>query len=241
MSDESLLAGDDTQNDEVTTETTADPWYMSEGVAGEGDVPEWYKADKFKSVSAQAEAYKGLESKLGGFTGSPDAYELSMPDGVEGEFVEGDTLMEGFQSWAKESGLSQDKFTELLHMYVKNEHDVSGTSREDQLALMGDNADKRLGNVDAWAKANLDKGEYESMLEMTSTAAGVQLIESMIAKTRTPKIPTGDGVADTGLTHAEVKERMNDPRYKSDPAFRKETSRMYEKVFGTGERKQVVG
>ncbi len=240
MSEESLLAGDDTQNEDKPTEE-ATPWYVSEGIAGEGEAPEWYKADKFKSVSAQAEAYKGLESKLGAFTGSPDEYELSMPDGVEGEFIEGDPLMEGFQSWAKESGVSQDKFTELLHMYVKNEHDTSGTSREDQLALMGDNADKRLGNVDAWAKANLDQGEYEAMLGVTSTAAGVQLIESLISKTRTPKIPTTEGQATVGISHADVKERMNDPRYKSDPAFRKETSKMYEQVFGSGERKQVVG
>ena len=45
-------------------------------------MPEWYKADKYKSVAEQAKAYTELEKKFGGFTGAPkDGY--SVVEGVE--------------------------------------------------------------------------------------------------------------------------------------------------------------
>ncbi len=245
--EESLLSGNDTQSDdqttETTTETTTDPsWFLNEGVAGEGDAPEWFKGDKFKSVAAQAEAYKGLESKLGGFTGAPeDGYELSFPEGVEGEWIEGDPLMEGFQTWAKDNNLSQDKFTDLLHLYVGNESQVAGTDRESELAAIGDNAQARLQNISDYAKANLSEEDYQGILAATTTAAGVKAIEALIAKTRGVGIPTDMSESNSGISHADLRERKADPRNQTDPAFRKETSAMYAKVFGSEPKKTTVG
>ena len=45
-------------------------FFLSEGIKGVGDLPEWYKADKYKSVAEQAKAYTELEKKFGGFTGT---------------------------------------------------------------------------------------------------------------------------------------------------------------------------
>ena len=61
-------------------------FFLSEGIKGVGDLPEWYKADKYKSVAEQAKAYTELEKKFGGFTGAPkDGY--SIVEGVEAEEV----------------------------------------------------------------------------------------------------------------------------------------------------------
>ena len=35
-------------------------FFLSEGIKGVGDQPEWYKADKYKSVAEQAKAYTEL-------------------------------------------------------------------------------------------------------------------------------------------------------------------------------------
>ena len=51
-------------------------FFLSDGIKGVGDQPEWYKADKYKSVAEQAKAYTELEKKFGGFTGAPkDGYQ----------------------------------------------------------------------------------------------------------------------------------------------------------------------
>lgn len=248
MSEESLLAGAEStpseETTEATTETTTEEtpaWSYAEGINGEGETPEWFKADKFKSVAAQAEAYKGLEGKLGGFTGAPDEYEVSMPDGIEGEFIEDDPLMGEFQEWAKTNQLNQGAFTEMLHMFVKSEHEKYGSSREQGLKALGPDAQSRLQNINDYAKANLSEDEYNGILAATTTPEGVMAVEALIAKTRGLKIPTDNSEVDTGIAHSDIKERMKDPRYASDPAFRAETSKMYERLFGKEPKRNVIG
>lgn len=247
MSEESLLADaaaptPDAESNETTTETTTETpqWAYAEGLAGEGDKPEWFKDSKYKSVADQAKAYAGLESKLGGFTGAPDEYEVSMPDGIEGEIQSDDPMLEKFTVWAKDNNLNQEAFTSLQHMFIENEFNNTGVSRESELAALGDNAQSRLQNIDAFAKANLSEDEYDGILAATTTAAGVKAVEALIAKTRTT-IPTSPAEVDTGLSHSDIRARMSDPRYTSDPAFRAETSKMYERKFGKEPQRQTVG
>ena len=249
--EESLLAADATPNEEApettaettetTTETTeASPWYVSEGVAGEGDKPEFLQ-DKYKSLSDQAAAYPELAKKLGGFTGAPEEYESTMPEGLDGEFIADDPLMGGFQDWAKENQLSQEAYTGLLHMYLRNEHDTLGVSREGELAALGSNAAQRLQNISDFGRANLSEDDFNGLLAATTTAQSTAAIEALIGLTRAPKIPADDADVAVGVTHAELKERQADPRYKTDPAFRKETSKLYEQVFGNAPKKNVIG
>lgn len=240
--EESLLADITSTPDNESTETTteATPWYTSEGVAGEGDKPEWFKDSKYKSVSAQAEAYAGLESKLGGFTGAPDEYESSMPEGIEGELNADDPMLETFTQWAKDNQLNQEAFTSLQHMFIQNQYDTQGTNVESELAALGDNAKGRLQNISDFAKANLSEDEYEGILDATTTAAGVKAVEALIAKSRM-SIPTTPSEVDTGMSHSDIKARMSDPRYQSDPAFRAETSKLYEQRFGKEPSRTTIG
>ena len=61
-----------TEGAETTVIEENKPGYLfADGVVGEGDAPEWFKADKYKTVSDQAKAYVELESKFGGFKGAP--------------------------------------------------------------------------------------------------------------------------------------------------------------------------
>ena len=244
MAEESLL---DQETTEETTETTATTgttdagWFHAEGVAGEGDAPEWLKGDKFKSVAAQAEAYKGLESKLGGFVGAPEEYEMSMPEGVEGDFFEDNPLMDGFREIAAKSNMSQDTFTDLLHSYISNEVAMGGTSMETEMAALGDNAQNRLKSIGEWGKANMSEDNYKGLLGITTTAEGVKAVEALIAKTRTPQIPVSDvATRDTSTNHSDLKARVADPRYQTDPAFRAETQKMYQNKFGNEPKHTVI-
>ena len=239
--EESLLADADTStpSEESTTETTT-PWYVSEGVEGTGDKPEFLQ-DKYKSLTDQAAAYPELASKFGGFTGAPDDYELSFPDGVEGEWVDEDPMMDNFKSWAKENNLNQDGFTNLLHMYVQNEFDNQGQDRESELAAIGDNAQSRLQNINDFAKANLSEEDYQGILAATTTAQGVKAIEALIQQTRGYKIPDASEHVDAGLSHSDLRAKLADPRYASDSEYRKEVDALYERKFGKEPRNTVVG
>ena len=244
MSEDSLLDNEPVQTDIEDDAPTEQPasWYHAEGVAGEGDAPEWLKGDKYKSVAAQAEAYKDLESKFGGFTGAPDEdYETSLPEGITGEFLEDNPLLDSFKEIAKEANMSQDVFTKLLHSYVGNDVAMQGNTSEQEMAALGDDAGKRLNGIADWGKANLPEDEYDGLLSITTTAQGVQAVEALIAKTRTPQIPARD--IDTGasqISKSDLQARVADPRYQSDPAFRKETADMYERVYGKEPQRQIM-
>ena len=62
-------------------------WYLAEGVAGNGEPPEWFRADKYKTLDEQAKAYVELEKRFGAFTGAPKdgVYKINMPEGFVGE------------------------------------------------------------------------------------------------------------------------------------------------------------
>ena len=240
MSDESLLADAEatTPNAEPTEATTE--WFTSEGVAGVGDKPEFFNSDKYKTVADQAAAYPELAKKFGGFTGAPDEYESSMPDGIEGEILADDPMLGKFTARAKENNLNQDAFTALQHMFIENEFSNQGVNRESELAALGDNAKGRLQGIDDFAKANLSEDEYDGILQATKTAAGVKAVEALIAKSRV-SIPTSPSEVSSGLSHSDIKARMSDPRYASDPAFRAETSKLYERKFGKEPARQTIG
>jgi len=242
--EESLLAGVEAStpgNESTPTEATdVLQWAYAEGINGEGEKPEWFKDSKYKSIADQAKAYTGLEAKLGGFTGAPDEYESSMPEGIEGELNTDDPMLETFTQWAKDNQLNQEAFTSLQHMFIQNQYDNQGSNVESELAALGDNAKSRLQNISDFAKANLSEDEYEGILDATTTAKGVKAVEALIAKSRL-NIPTNPAETDTGLSHSDIKARMSDPRYASDPAFRAETSKMYERKFGKEPQRTTIG
>jgi hypothetical protein len=220
------------------------PWAYAEGINGDGEKPEWFKDSKYKSVADQAKAYTDLESKLGAFTGAPEEYEVSMPEGIDGEFVEGDPLMSEFQEWAKNNQVNQGAFTDLVHMFVRNEQGAYAKEQQDielELSALGDNAKQRIQNMNDFAKANLSEEHYQGLLAATTSAQAVEAVEALIAMTRAPKIPTTDAEVDTGISHSDLKARMADPRYQSDPEFRKETSKLYERKFGSSPSHTTIG
>jgi len=250
MSEESLLADAEvstpsTESTETMIETTDAPaWYVSEGIAGEGDKPDYFLNDKYKSVADQAAAYPELAKKIGAFTGSPDEYEVSMPEGVEGEFIADDPLMGEFQQWAKDKNVSQDAFTDLVHMFVRNEQGAYQKEEQDiqgELSALGDNAQNRINNMNDFAKANLSEENYDGLLAATTSASAVKAVEAFVGMTRGYKVPTNDAEVDSGISHSDLRVRMDDPRYQSDPDFRKETSKMYDRKFGGAPKSTVVG
>jgi len=76
MSESMLSTETGTSEESTATESTEvqSTFSWSEGVNGEGEAPEYFKADKYKSVADQAKAYTELEKRFGGFTGAPEAY-----------------------------------------------------------------------------------------------------------------------------------------------------------------------
>jgi hypothetical protein len=206
-------------------------------------MPEFYKADKYKTLQDQAQAYVHAEKKLGAFTGAPEGdYAVTLPDTVVGEIDTENPLFKSFTTWAKGSQLNQEGYTQLLGMLVQYEASMAPDLKAAQASL-GENAAARIQSVAQWSAANLSKEQYEMFRQATAghdAAAVFQVIEAAIAKTRQVAIPppgadgVGAGVTAQGLIEAErAKKDLKTGAllYFTDPAHRARVNKMQEDYF----------
>jgi hypothetical protein len=208
-------------------------WSFAENVPGTGDVPEWFKSDKYNSVSAQAQAYTELEKKFGAFTGSPDKYEVSLSDEIKEKGItidSEDPLLPQAYELGKELGMNQEGFNKMMNLYAMSmvaENEATEQHRSDEIASLGDNGQERVNNLDAWGKANLPAELYEGFKEMPTTAAGVKALERMIAMASPGSVSADPATTQVqGLTMEQYKEGLtavdeHGNRKMQDPEYRK--------------------
>ena len=204
--DEQAVESNDTLNSLVDA---AEPtlgegeYFLSDGIKGVGDMPEWYKADKYKSVSEQAKAYTELEKKFGGFTGAPkDGYKTV--EGVEAE----DALWQELVSFGERTNMSQSALNDAWGILSAQEQAVEEVSMEVELQKLGDNAVERVKVVEQYMKNNLDGDTYDRLRYAVNSAEAVELVESLIKSTAPAKLPIDGYIEPGGVTWEDIEAEM---------------------------------
>lgn len=261
MSEESLLESEEKTEETQEPEGGEPSWFWNEDQPGSGDTPEWLKADKYKTVADQAKAYTDLEKKLGAFTGAPEEYEtpkaedfassIELPEGVDFNIDPEDPLLQTFIPMAKEMGVSQEGFNKLVGMYIQqqaNDYASTMTSMAEEKERLGANAEERLGNIDRWAKANMDDELYQKLANSLTTAEAVEAVEHLIGKARNSKLPNPAEITPRpGVTKQEVDELMaakddkGKLRYVTDPIYRKSVEAKMKSLWGTEPHREIRG
>lgn len=252
-------AGTESPQAESLLDTAAKP---QEGAApapeaakpGDKPAAETLLAGKYKTPAELEKAYKSLETKLGetssklkGFKGAPEKYELTMPPGYEGNDTwnaEDPTLVK-FQEAAKASGMDQETFSKLLHIHAEDALAFNRVDVQYEKTLIGENADQRLSDFVGWLSANLEDERADFVKSvLTKPNARVSEIflamETLMGLTRQPSAKPGDDMA-PGLTLADVDRMQADPRFANDPAYRAEVRAKRARVVGNGEHIEVMG
>ena len=178
-------------------------YFLSEGIKGVGDMPEWYKADKYKSVAEQAKAYTELEKKVGGFTGAPkDGYELV--EGVDSD----DALWQELVEFGSETNMSQAAMHRAWELLTAQEQAVEEVSVEAEMEKLGDNAVERIKVVEQYMKNNLDSDTYERLRYAVNSAESVELVEALVKATAPAKLPIDGYVQPGGVTWEDIEAEM---------------------------------
>lgn len=170
-------------------------WYFADGYEGTGDAPEWFKADKYKSVSEQARAYTELEKKFGSFTGAPkDGYQL--PEGLDSE----DALVQEVMKFGAEHQMSQAGFDQMMELALAQAQATEQISVENEMAKLGSNANDRIKRVDGFLRNNLESEKYQEIAPLMTTADTIKLAETFISLTSQSKLPIDEVVTSEGVT-----------------------------------------
>lgn len=239
----SLVPGDLPQTPAPVVAPVEDPnkpvWMLYDGIKGQGEMPAWYLADKYKTVAEQAKAYPELQKRFGAFTGAPKEgkYEAPpMPEGVEGQFLTDHPVFESFTKWAIENQVSQKGYNDVLGMLAVYEASQA-PNFEVAKKEIGDEADKRIETVSLWAKANLDAEGYKGYVEAlggVNAAAVFKTIEAITAKARQPaRAKPGEIVGDEPVSplaginalQAKVNPASGKRFYEEDAAYRANVER----------------
>jgi len=178
-------------------------YFLSDNVKGIGEMPEWYKADKYKSVAEQAKAYTELEKKFGGFTGTPkDGYALA--EGVESD----DALWAELVEFGTKTNMSQSAMNEAWELLTAQEQAIEEVSVEAEMEKLGDNAVERIKVVEQYMKNNLDGDTYERLRYAVNSAEAVELVEALVKSTAPAKLPIDGYVEPGGIEWSDIEAEM---------------------------------
>ncbi len=238
---------------EETTTTEQTGWSWSEGVAGEGDAPEWFKSDKYKSVDEQAKAYTELEGKFGSFTGAPEDYKLNISDELKEKGVEiadDDPILDEAFKMAKDLGMNQEGFDKMLDIFAMSkvaEQEASQLGVADEMKSLGNNAEARVNNLDLWGKANLPADLYDGFVEMAQSASAVKAMEQLISMTRQAPVAPDATKPAPGVSSEELrsmqfeKDDHGNRKMQTDPEFKAKFDKLAAEVWGSEEQHIIVG
>ena len=238
---DSLLNTGDTPATEGVQDTSATETQATEAPAWGSE--DW-QLSKYESVEDQAKAYNDLQSRFGGFVGAPeDGYTFELPEGSNVTFDAESAMTTEFNEFAKSVNMDQATYNQVLGFHARHLEEVMGEmvpDREAELAALGHDAERRIGVINDYAKANLNDDEMAALEEATTTAAGVALIEKLILKSGAEaqfgNNPNNEKVA--AMSRADVEEMMQDPRYYETgtigEAYRAKVAAAWQKVFPHG-------
>jgi hypothetical protein len=198
--------------------TPSGDWYYDHNIKGDGTPPDWFKGDKYKTVTDQAKAYSEVEKKLGAFKGAPEKYDLAIAEHPDLKFSEEDPLLKDFLDSAKKNGVSQEYVTELLGVYAQA-LTYGKPDSDAEMKKIGVNAEQDLQILSQWAGNVLSAEEFGVFKGMVTTADAFKVFDKLRNAGVAPEVTDN-----TRHTPHESKDQIlamvNDPRYDTDEAFR---------------------
>ena len=215
----SLLEGESqatesTESTEAQSTETAETngWFYADGVAGEGDKPEWFMGDKYGSIADQAAAYPQLAQRFGGFTGAPEEYTVQLDESLEYDFGENNPILDEVLKVGKELNMSNDAMNKLLNTFAGAEAQMEKLAAEEmkhvaeqERAKLGDNAAQRIESVKQMAGNVLPEDQFAALSEALTTAGALEAVETLLKSTKNNPIP-----ANIPQQQAMTQEKLND-------------------------------
>lgn len=196
--------------------------------------PAWLP-EKFSNPEDLAKAYSELESRFTQTAQSSDALDQAVKTGtltlddiapMSKEFAETGQISDKSYKVLEQRGIPR----ELVDAYVEGQRAVAEAQVNSVYSAVG--GQESYEQMTTWAADNLPKEEIEAfdhIIETGSQAAVQMAVRGLYARYSSsqgsPRLLQGTGAQSGSAAFrsiAEVTAAMRDPRYKNDPAYRKD-------------------
>ena len=266
MADDNAGEGTEGQGEGTEGQRAADAVAaMAGGEGGEGsggeatqrpeNVPEkFWDAEKGETrVDDVLKSYGELEGRFGSFTGAPEGdYAVELSDELKEQGVElnaDDPVLQEAMKLGKEMGLNQEgfsKFVEIQAMAAVANKTAEDDAMAADIASLGDNADRRLNNLNQWASKNLPTELQEGFKDAAVSADAVKAIEQLVSMTRSAPVQAAEASAAASVTKQELETMQfakdeNGNRKMQNPEYRAEFERRSRAFHGEEPQQIIVG
>lgn len=230
-------------------ESNESTYFLSEGVEAQGEAPDWFKGEKYKTVADQAKAYTNLEkmhgeltNKYKAFGDAPEAYEVSIPDGLT--INADDPVFVMAQEWSRENNLSQDGFNNLVSLYgqIEAAQIQAGDEYQAEQIAQIENFESRSQNINDYLSAN----GLEALADVATSKETLEALEKVLDMAGKPSL-NPEGEATTLPTEEDIQKLMFEKDefgrqiYNHSSERRQQVQAMIERRVGKGSFTKVIG
>jgi hypothetical protein len=213
-----------------------------------------------ETIAKYHEAYKGARAELSkGKPAIPAAaeYKFEWPEALKGAIAQDDPALAAFTAIAHEHEFTQRQMEAVPKFLAQLVEKGMIDKPMDASALLTDLAPaefrgtpeekmarggERLQSAEAWIRQLAPQHGYDDAMKqelrlLTTSPAGVKVIETLMRSGMNPSVSTGAGAMPGAVTKADIDARVADPRNdafgpKFDPSFAEQTREMFKKLYG---------
>lgn len=197
----------------------------------------WKKDEAEPDLEAIAKSWVDLRKQIS--QGKHKAPEDGNYDWSAFSDIPDDDPVRGHVStWAKEFGVSQAALDALvkpvIEMSGRQQQQVKFDAEAEKREL-GQNAEAVIKGVTQWAAGLVQKGiwgkdDFEEFKVMGGTAKGIKALMKL-REAYEGRIPTQSTPIEGAPSKDELYAMVGDPRYKTDPAYRKKVESLFAQAF----------
>ena len=228
------------QKSEIEHKQSADPAAPASDMGAPKTRPDYlpenfWNADKGEpDLEGMAKSWRDLRAKIS--QGKHNAPADGKYDTSKfGEGAEENPMASSMVDWAKENGLSQAQFDDLVDKLQTNAKELMASEMIDpakEIAQLGPNGQAVINGMVDWARGLVNKGvwskdDFEEFKIMGGTARGLTALVK-IREAYEGRVPIESAPVDGAPSKEELYQMVGDPRYKTDAAYRQKVERMFQ-------------
>jgi hypothetical protein len=151
-----------------------------------------------------------------------------------GDAAEDNPMATTLSGWAKENGLSQSSFDDLVVNLQTQAKELMQGDMVDPVAEMkqlGPNGGAIVNGMVDWARGLVNKGvwskdDFEEFKIMGGTARGITALMK-VREAYEGRVPIQSAPLEGTPSKEELYQMVNDPKYKTDTAYRQKVEKMF--------------
>lgn len=195
----------------------------------------WKKDQNEPDLEGIAKSWYDLRKMISkGDHKAPETYDTKS----FGEGAADNPLVGSMVEWAKDQGLSQSAFDDLVGRMQSQAKELMSNDYVDpaeERAKLGPKAEAIINGMANWGRGLVNKGvlsaeEFDEFKVMGGTARGLQVMMK-IRESYEGRVPT-ESIPQQGMpSDEELQQMVGDPKWETDPAYRSKVEKMFNQRY----------